>query len=495
MAETVTQIKAPEIKITQNEVLAAHGVVEGLTIRDAGESKKRELERGQELGKLLREKNGDKVGKDTFAEKIKMGLLKKNEISDYEKADVDKMRSEFGAGEVKENKAGKLKGPEDAVEIAKEGRDQLDKITNFFDYSAVVNEINKGRGKDDVLIEKKIINEYGNPADITWSNMRNKALDDILEVRGFKEEVFPFLKNLDTDDQREFVENTLATDPALQKKIIEKMKEVQKLKKLPEVKADKSNRGNRLEKEGELVGKLGDIIPEAISEVLIERYSKVQEVAKEQRQKETDESLLKLTQKMDKNWIKYDRESRERIVDAEKIGEDVRFLAYQGEKGVDSLLMRDLELGLKDEQGNPLQDKDGNDVDWKNVDLTQLSVNDKALFDRAKEKYGEAYKKKLLSDFGIARATEKKWLKGVDKDLRLKGFEWTLLNQNFGDKLEKDVSKLPGGEGMLKQLKDSGVDKQKDKAGWLMALLLLLGVTIAGVAKETVSAEFSDKLK
>jgi len=491
MSEAV-QPKPQEVKITPIEVLSAHGKAE--TVSPLGVINEAEIKRGKEFGSLIKQKTKDSVNsRDTFKKMLETEMLGKPE-DPYNKEQIDEMKNKFGEGEFIKIENGVTFEDKIAGEIAKDGKDQVDKLTNFLDYTAISAEINKGRSLEDVLKEKVI-------TEADWKLKRNAALDSILKNDGFKR-VFPFLEKLGETEGRLFIEQTIATDPALQEKIVDKMKVMrEQVKKLPDVKKEQNgnavedSRVTRVAKEGELVGKLGNVLPEAVIDVIAERYAKVQEVATEQRQKETDESLLKLTQKMDKNWISYDRASRERTVEAEKIGEDIRFLAYHGEKGLDRLIMRDLELGLYDEQGKPLEDKDGFAITWENADKSQLSSHDKALFDKASDKYGKEYQKKLLSDFGIARATEKKWLRGVDKDLRLKGFEWTLLNQNFGDELEKNVAKSPGGDKIMRELKNSGVDKQKDKAGWLMALLLLLGVGIAGVAKEAVSAEFSDRLK
>lgn len=75
----------------------------------------------------------------------------------------------------------------------------------------------------------------------------------------------------------------------------------------------------------------------------------------------------------------------------------------------------------------------------------------------------------------------------------MKETEWSLLNENFGKELEEDVNKIPRGENIINLLKDKGLDKREDKAGWTVALLFNLGMGFVGNAEETASTEFSDK--
>ncbi len=267
-----------EAKFTPLEVLAARGNTSRFsTVRSlGGDGGGLEIEHGQKFADALMEKAKRTVeegGRNIFREV----LLSKRESPYFEK-NIFEMRSKFGAGQVTEDKRGNLKGPEEAVEMAKEGINQIDKISNFLEYCAIINKLDKPG--------------YMIPDDQKgkWNAMRETAFVDILRIDGFMK-LFPVMKMLDPVERQEFIEETLTRDPALQIKITGKMDVLQEeSRKLLEVKpwgrGKKESLELRLWQERKLVDDLGNVIPEAITGVLEERYDAMIQVQEKGRQKE-----------------------------------------------------------------------------------------------------------------------------------------------------------------------------------------------------------------
>lgn len=147
----------------------------------------------------------------------------------------------FGAGEAKREPpiTGKIevpdqkKHPEEAV-LYTEAQTEIGNINKFLQYSEIMAEVKKtGKTIPTILGEKAI-----DPVD--FDKQRGEVLDYLINAEVIQKGLPELATITNPDDRRKLIEETLAADPALRKKIVEKMVSIaERLKALPEAPVSK----------------------------------------------------------------------------------------------------------------------------------------------------------------------------------------------------------------------------------------------------------------
>ncbi len=256
-----------------------------------------------------------------------------------------------------------------------------------------------------------------------------------------------------------------------------------KRKESDSLKSEKASKNARLAAEQDLIERLENVMADAAASTLEKRYDELEGLEKKaltedkEKQNNSDDEAIKKA--METRWIRYDPNTRSKDSDTAQINTDVRMLAYEGEDGVKRLLVRELGFTLIDEDGNPIPDP----VDYRTVDLTKLSEDQKKRLEEAYSKHGETLRNKLFKDMFLARTLGsrlKDRIPGTHK-IGLKKHEWELLEQNFSGKLSDAISKSKEAQGIIKNLEAQGI-RPDFKMKWLIWLAAILGVgAVAGI--------------
>lgn len=226
---------------------------------------------------------------------------------------------------------------------------------------------------------------------------------------------------------------------------------------------------DRLRQESNITAGLENLLEDALSDVLESEYDEVIPLRQQelQAQAETMKSGVgkKITEAMGKNWIEYNQKDRKKEVHKDKIGADVRMLAYKGNEGVQRLLLRDL-----------------GEANWETIDLSTLATVNPKMQEQLAEAnttYADVYRDRLMTDFFAARGI---WEKaGLIGKLHLKDHEWEQLERNFGEQMTESLNKSKHGKEALDRLKAAGFEP-KGKKKWLLYILAMLGAGAIGVA-------------
>ena len=282
-------------------------------------------------------------------------------------------------------------------------------------------------------------------------------------------------------------------------KSIKENEDLIKRKGTDSLKKEGRSRNNRLMKEAELQDRLDNIFSDAVIATLNDRYDKMvileqQRLNEEAKKTGTDDDKAVL-KGMENNWIRFDKTSRQKLVDQNRIRQDMRLLAYEGDDGIKRLMLR--ELGLKIQKldaGAPLFDHAGNPVmealDHNNVDLSTLSDEHKKRLDEVFAKHGNNFRDKLFKDSFAARTLTSRLKDGVpftDK-MGLKSHEWQMLEEHYSGKLGEALGKSKEAQSILKSLEAQGI-KPEFRRSWMLYILMTLGlIAVAPFAVGAVGA-------
>ncbi len=246
-------------------------------------------------------------------------------------------------------------------------------------------------------------------------------------------------------------------------------------------------RSQRLAEESAVISDMESVLSDAITDVLSERLDEMKRldvVAQQKRVEELEEvgnkdqaeAVKKVGTAMESNWSSLNQKDRKRKIDRDKIGSDVRVLAYRGQEGVKSLIRRDMVSG-----GQVMLD--GAMVTVNTMTPDQLKKFDE-LVDSVYQQEGYAYAKRLFADFVEARQLGGR-AKNTDfvgnlKSLGLKDHEWGLLAKNFEGMISPQDLNSPDAARLMEEMKKQGIDTRK--GGFLTMLFLLLagGVVLTG---------------
>lgn len=268
----------------------------------------------------------------------------------------------------------------------------------------------------------------------------------------------------------------------------------------------------RLSAESRVLGKLERVWVESLAEFMEGRYDEMVEVEQKRLAKEAEdtkktqgEEQAKMVEKLAKaertNWIELDSIDRSKKLHHDKIGEDMRFLAYAGskEEGVKHLILRDT---LCDSAGNITVDKLGPDgkpqvdpvsgniikesLSWEDISLSRLSEQQKKILDGLYTAQGSGYSKKLFADYYLARSCITDRTLGIKifgrnlferpiGDMALKDHEWVMLQKQFGTDIDAGLKESKGAQDIMDKMKKEGLIPGF-KLKWLLYLLIILGI-------------------
>ncbi len=239
---------------------------------------------------------------------------------------------------------------------------------------------------------------------------------------------------------------------------------------------------DRLIAERALIDRLESIMPDALSDILDERYAEmlvrenkrldmIDRENKEELDEKTAAYLKWVDHAIKTKWIE-NATSRKKIIHKDQIGKDILRATYHGDEGIQRMILRDLNLG----------------IDWQHIDLeTGLTDEQKHIFSEAMNRYKQSYQEKLFSSFFEARTRrDEKIMKesGRGGKLSLKEHEWQLLQKNFGSQLESGLNASKEGKAVLDALASRGITKESSRGDWIKYLLAALGggLILASVA-------------
>jgi len=261
--------------------------------------------------------------------------------------------------------------------------------------------------------------------------------------------------------------------------------------------------GLRLKEEAEWTEAMEGIMPDAIREVLFDRRDRLAELQRESMSVDNAKKFANVQAAIESRWISRDAKTRKISIDRDVIKNDVQTLIYLGpENGLRSLMTRDMGLNPPTEWNSatkqPQKYKYGGNG-FKIPTYIELDDTDKALVDEAcNGEMGEAYKKRLFTDFLTARENGGLSDKRIDikvfghgwektpGTLALKSHEEEILEQQYGAYLTAFAESTPKGKETVQSLKQQGVDKEKDHKKWLTAFLAaMIGIPVAAVGIAT----------
>lgn len=253
-------------------------------------------------------------------------------------------------------------------------------------------------------------------------------------------------------------------------------------------------RKDRLITESQLLNQLESVMSASVGEVMLDRVNEYQRLSEEKQEfdaqeadktlgEETGQAIRDVGKRWNKNWGRNDETLRKRVDNRPNIGRDIKYLAYHGEDGVRRLILRD--LGFETTEVDPatgLQVKIP--LDWKNVDIDSLPEQDKALFNAVYESQGLALKQRLFSDYYIANSYGG-LTGGIEnaRYLKLKDFEYSMLQQHFGETFEGQISSGEDAKRAIQDLKEKGARKGGGLIGLLFGALIGTGVVASTLVK------------
>lgn len=249
-------------------------------------------------------------------------------------------------------------------------------------------------------------------------------------------------------------------------------------------------RSQRLAEESDVIADMESILSEAIGDVLSERLAEMKRldaVAQQKRAEQLEETgnkdqamaVKKVGGIMESKWSSLDPVKRTRMIDRDRIGSDVRRLAYEGQDGLRALIREDLVSG-----GIVM-------IDGKGVTVAKATPEEHKRIDELVESVyqqeGHAYAKRLFADFVEARSigdsrSKDIVLSGKLNDLGLKDHEWGLLAKNFEGMIDPKVVNSPEGKRLMEQMQKEGIDLKGNAIGFLAMLLFMLGGAINATA-------------
>ncbi len=260
---------------------------------------------------------------------------------------------------------------------------------------------------------------------------------------------------------------------------------------------------DRLAEESRILGQLEGAMGRAMADTLDIRRTKMIELQEkdlgEKAEKDKTGAIKKVLEARNKNGIEDDERNRTRIIHADKLGDDVRYLSYHTEDGIKRLMLRDLDF---------------NGVDWRAVDIDSgLTAEQKNQLESAYTT-ADTYRDRLMTDYftavqmggglgaqrlfkGIGRELSKDLKIGKYKDIRwegnaanltLRNHEWQLLDQKYGKQIDEALNKSKEGSDYLKKLTEKGIIPSF-KLKWLLYILIALGILVGAPAIMSATAK------
>lgn len=217
----------------------------------------------------------------------------------------------------------------------------------------------------------------------------------------------------------------------------------------------------------------------------------------EQGKKDIAEGVRMIGRDKGERWAKYDPQKRKIEYDRKTIGEDMHRLAAEGQDGVRRLMLRKLASGdnapvkLVDAEGKPLKvqvkDAYGNvtevNATWDNVDLDQLTPENRSTLDEVYKQESKAFTQKLFVDYYSARGA-----RGIKdalnvgytgREMKLTKDEFKRLYDVFGADLQAGVDKAGSMKNINQTLKERGIQPSSE-----LGLLLLLPVLLGSLGRK-----------
>lgn len=244
--------------------------------------------------------------------------------------------------------------------------------------------------------------------------------------------------------------------------------------------------------EARLQERLDGIFTKGITETIEERYDEIVGLEQKRLQQEAEKTgkadNIAVAKGLGSDFIEFDPRSRQKIVHQENINEAIRLLAYEGQEGIDRLLIKHLgfKTPLLDADDEPQADGPGNpimvDIDWRTVDLSTLSGEQKARLEAVRKEYGDKYRDRVFKDAFAARTLGSKLRDALPgtHEMGLKKHEWGMLEANFSGKLEEALRGSREASDAIKKLEAQGI-KPDFKMKWLLWAALLVGIGIFAV--------------
>lgn len=257
----------------------------------------------------------------------------------------------------------------------------------------------------------------------------------------------------------------------------------------------------RMLAERKLLGQTDTIIGEAVADVYEKRYDEMlplEQKKQEESAKKTEEQkgartgrLQRQIQQEEKNrWIEIDPTTG-KTIHFDNIAEDMDLLIYQGENGLKRIFLRNMfgpnatfTVSRVDARGN----KTNRQVNWQafNFVTDELKPDDKTVFDGAYEAESANYRKKMMTDYFLARSVNEGRVgrlfghykfDGSPSSLHFKDYEWEALNKNFGADIDATIKSSKEAQAAIQKLKDKGINmEQHGRLKWLLYILIVLGV-------------------
>jgi hypothetical protein len=258
------------------------------------------------------------------------------------------------------------------------------------------------------------------------------------------------------------------------------------------------SRIQRILSEKKILADLQGIIGPAVVDVMEQRYDEVLPLEQKRQEEEAKKAQerkgakiavaqRRIQQEMNERWIKIDPNTG-KTIDCDNIRSDLNLLIYQGENGLKRLFMRNIfgsgtrfnVLRIDPTTGNKTQVQ----VEWSTFNFTtdELIGEDKELFDTVYAAESANYRKKLMTDYFLARSSGRiarllgrHNIIGSTDLLNLRDFEWEALDRNFGKDVSDALSASKEAQGVIKKLEQSGI-KPSPKLKWLIGVLAGLGI-------------------
>lgn len=219
----------PEVQFKAAEVLHYGGetTVSNLSL---------DMQTAKDKGILLRQEEV-KAGGGKPAFEIYVNKTGERKFTKQHRENLD---SEFGALEATKNATtGKFEMPATATPEAKalydEKQAELENIYSFIQYSEITAEAKRTGKSIDVVLGERTRNGIEGPKSQTeFDAQKEKTLDCTLDAEAIRKGIPEMVSITDIADRRKLVEETLAADPALRGKILEKTISVaERVKNLP----------------------------------------------------------------------------------------------------------------------------------------------------------------------------------------------------------------------------------------------------------------------
>ena len=206
---------APEIQFKATETLHYGGETTIGTLSP-------DMQRAKDRGAQLRKEKASSANAKSFLESYKNKSSEKN-LTRQNKEDLD---LRFGAGETKRNATGAIEVPTtpDAKALFDEAQAELKNINNYIQYSEITAEAKKpGKSVATVISERVTKGIEGPRSQAEFDAQKEKVLDYIINTEVIQKGLPEVAAIASVAERRKLIEETLAADPALKAKILEKM--------------------------------------------------------------------------------------------------------------------------------------------------------------------------------------------------------------------------------------------------------------------------------